>query len=69
MIIANNSSLLLVGVFLEKIKVFVRVTVSGELIFWIVTVTVTSPFSFYDVTKQFLIMITEKHLNSPAVNC
>ena len=48
-----------------------RVTVTGELMFLEsssncdVTITV---LSFYDVTKQFLIAISDKHLNSPAVS-
>ena len=48
-----------------------RVTVSGELMFLEsydncdVTITV---LSFYDVAKQFLITISNKHLNSPVIN-
>ena len=48
-----------------------RVTVRGELMFlesygnFDVTITVTL---LLDVTKQFLITISDKHLNSPAVN-
>ena len=48
-----------------------RVTVIGQLMFLEsygncdVTITVTV---FYDVTKQFLITISDKNLDSPAVN-
>ena len=38
---------------------------------WRVTLTVTSQIqllSFYDVTKQFFITISDKHRNSPVVN-
>ena len=48
-----------------------RVTVSGELMFLESYGTVTSQIqllSFYDVTKQFLITISDKHRNCPAVN-
>ena len=48
-----------------------RVTVSGELMFLesYGNCDVTNILlSVYDVTKQFLITISDKHCNSPAVN-
>ena len=56
--------------YLERSSSKWRVTVTGELMFLEsssncdVAITV---LSFYDVTKQFLIAISDKHLNSPAV--
>ena len=48
-----------------------RVTASGELMFLesYANCDVTNTLlSFYDVTKQFLITISDKHCNSPAVS-
>ena len=48
-----------------------RVKVSGELMFLESYGNWTSQLqllSFYDVTKQFLMTISDKHLNSPDVN-